>query len=42
MAYNSLFITFASILATFNITQAKDESGKLIEVNREMEGGLIS
>ena len=30
-----LWISFVSILATFNITKAKDENGKDIEVNSE-------
>ncbi len=37
-----LWIAFVSILATFNITKAKDADGKVIEVNDEyFDTGII-
>ncbi|KAJ7209147.1 cytochrome P450 [Mycena pura] len=42
MALSSIWITVASILATFDITKAVDEEGKVIEPSYEYLSGLIS
>lgn len=41
MATASLWITVASILATFDITKATDEHGKEIEPSYEYDSGFI-
>lgn len=42
MADNSVFIAIASILKVFNITPAKDESGKTIPVKEAFTSGFLS
>lgn len=42
MAYESLWIAVASILAVFNITPAKDELGKPILPSGNSKGGFTS
>lgn len=34
---HQLWITFASMLATFNMTKTEDSSGRVIEVNDEFD-----
>jgi cytochrome P450 len=41
MALSSIWITVASIVATFNIAKAVDEQGKVIEPSYEYLSGLI-
>ncbi|KAJ6447838.1 cytochrome P450 [Mycena sanguinolenta] len=41
MALSSIWITVASILATFNITKAVDEEGNVIEPSRDYISGVI-
>jgi hypothetical protein len=41
MALSSIWITVASIIATFNIAKAVDEHGKVIEPSYEYLSGLI-
>ncbi|KAJ7824100.1 cytochrome P450 [Mycena olivaceomarginata] len=41
MALSSIWITVASIIATFNIAKAVDEQGKVIEPSYEYLSGLI-
>ena len=42
MARNALWIAIASILATFNISKARDEEGNEIEPADEYTSGFIS
>ena len=42
MAYDTAFITIASVLATFDILPALDENGKEISVSDEMTSSTIS
>ena len=41
MAWSSLWITIASLLATMNITKAVDENGVVIEPSGEYESALV-
>ncbi|KAF8189525.1 cytochrome P450 [Mycena galopus ATCC 62051] len=42
MANTSLWITIASVLATFDITKALDENGREIELSYEFDSGFIN
>ena len=42
MAFDTAFITIASVLATFNILPALDENGEEIPVSDEMTSGTLS
>jgi hypothetical protein len=42
MAMSSLWISIASILATFDISKAFGEDGKVIEPSYEYDLGIIS
>ena len=42
MAYESLWISIASIVAAFDITKAVDEHGKAIELSGEYIGDFVS
>jgi hypothetical protein len=42
MATSSVWITIASILATFDITKAVGEDGKVIEPNHDYFSGLVT
>ncbi|KAJ7044390.1 cytochrome P450 [Mycena alexandri] len=42
MATSSLWITIASVLSTFNISKATDDSGNVVELSHEYDPGLIA
>ena len=42
MAFSAVWITVASLLATFDIEKATDENGNVIEPNHEYTSGLVT
>ena len=41
IAFSTLWLTVATILATFNLSKAMDKDGRVIEPSREYHSGLI-